>query len=115
MRRLAWTFAARIGDKYQIRLTRSICSGDVEAVLIKGFYEQTMLSFAQKDSIKLERICEYESSSIGITAAALDKKAKNIYYHFTNTERAKRARKKNKKQQQQYVWSSVNRWILQIS
>ena len=27
MRRLAWTFAARIGDKYQIRLTRSICSG----------------------------------------------------------------------------------------
>ena len=26
MRRLAWTFAARIGDKYQIRLTRSICS-----------------------------------------------------------------------------------------
>ena len=26
MRRLAWTFAARIGDKYQIRLTRSIWS-----------------------------------------------------------------------------------------
>ena len=26
MRRLAWTFAARIGDKYQIRLTRSIRS-----------------------------------------------------------------------------------------
>ena len=25
MRRLAWTFAARIGDKYQIRLTRSRC------------------------------------------------------------------------------------------
>ena len=25
MRRLAWTFAARIGDKYQIPLTRSIC------------------------------------------------------------------------------------------
>ena len=25
MRRLAWTFAAIIGDKYQIRLTRSIC------------------------------------------------------------------------------------------
>ena len=24
MRRLTWTFAARIGDKYQIRLTRSI-------------------------------------------------------------------------------------------
>ena len=26
MRRLAWTFAARIGDKYQIRLTRPKCS-----------------------------------------------------------------------------------------
>ena len=26
MRRLAWTFAARIGDKYQIRLTRSKCT-----------------------------------------------------------------------------------------
>ena len=26
MPRLAWTFAARIGDKYQIRLTRSILS-----------------------------------------------------------------------------------------
>ena len=26
MRRLAWTFAARICDKYQIRLTRSKCS-----------------------------------------------------------------------------------------
>ena len=26
MRRLAWTFAARIGDKYQIRLTRSTCN-----------------------------------------------------------------------------------------
>ena len=25
MRRLAWTFTARIGDKYQIRLTRSKC------------------------------------------------------------------------------------------
>ena len=26
MHRLVWTFAARIGDKYPIRLTRSICS-----------------------------------------------------------------------------------------
>ena len=26
MCRLAWTFAARTGDKYQIRLTRSICT-----------------------------------------------------------------------------------------
>ena len=27
MRRLAWTFTVRIGDKYQIRLTRPICCG----------------------------------------------------------------------------------------
>ena len=27
MRRLAWTFTARIGDKYQIRLTQSKLSG----------------------------------------------------------------------------------------
>ena len=30
MRRLAWTFAARIGDKYQIRLTRSKWQGYLE-------------------------------------------------------------------------------------
>ena len=30
MRRLAWTFAARIGYKYQIRLTRSICDFLIE-------------------------------------------------------------------------------------
>ena len=30
MRRLAWTFAARIGDKYQIRLTRSISYSEIE-------------------------------------------------------------------------------------
>ena len=30
MRRLAWTFAARIGDKYQIRLTRSIWYNPVQ-------------------------------------------------------------------------------------
>ena len=33
MRRLAWTFAARIGDKYQIRLTRSICNTKLSYLL----------------------------------------------------------------------------------
>ena len=33
MRRLAWTFAARIGDKYQIRLTRSTCEFTLLAML----------------------------------------------------------------------------------
>ena len=32
MRRLAWTFAARIGDKYQIRLMRPITSAIMELV-----------------------------------------------------------------------------------
>ena len=31
MRRLAWTFAALIGDKYQIRLPRSICLWNIPA------------------------------------------------------------------------------------
>ena len=35
MRRLAWTFAARIGDKYQIRLTRSILFTPISKSLIK--------------------------------------------------------------------------------
>ena len=34
MRRLAWTFAARIGDKYQIRLTQPICKHHLLRVLV---------------------------------------------------------------------------------
>ena len=34
MRRLAWTFAARIGNKYQIRLTRSTCKN----IMLKNWY-----------------------------------------------------------------------------
>ena len=36
MRRLAWTFAARIGDKYQIRLTRSILSYLLGGIFLLG-------------------------------------------------------------------------------
>ena len=35
MRRLAWTFAARIGDKYQIRLTRSNYFGSFGVNLVQ--------------------------------------------------------------------------------
>ena len=35
MRSLAWTFAARIGDKYQIRLARPICR-DPTTIKVKG-------------------------------------------------------------------------------
>ena len=39
VRRLAWTFAARIGDKYQIRLTRSILKYELrhEKTCLRGF------------------------------------------------------------------------------
>ena len=42
MRRLAWTFAARIGYKYQIRLTRSVClletnADNDDSVSLKGY------------------------------------------------------------------------------
>ena len=43
MRRLAWTFAARIGDKYQIRLTRSIYCSCIELA--------TYLSTSRRDSV----------------------------------------------------------------
>ena len=38
MRRLAWTFAARIGDKYQIRLTRSRWSPSIDVYFLLFFY-----------------------------------------------------------------------------
>ena len=37
MRRLAWTFAARIGDKYRIRLTRSIWVNALLAVNLRKY------------------------------------------------------------------------------
>ena len=43
MRRLAWTFAARIGDKYQIRLTRSI--------LRCNFFKTCMIRVAQTNCL----------------------------------------------------------------
>ena len=44
MCRLAWTFAARIGDKYQIRLTRSI----YEAILTTSDFSATLFFFTGK-------------------------------------------------------------------
>ena len=40
-----------------------ICSRGVEAVLIKGYYTQTILSLYKKNQTNLERICKHESSS----------------------------------------------------
>ena len=47
-----------------------ICSRDVEAVLIKGYYAQTILSLYKKKSNKLERICKHESSSKSVKVVA---------------------------------------------
>ena len=45
MRRLAWTFAARIGDKYQIRLTRSIyvCLFQTNAAILFNYFASITL------------------------------------------------------------------------
>ena len=45
MRSLAWTFAARIGDKYQIRLTRPIWLLKTEKKLVALFYWIHVLSY----------------------------------------------------------------------
>ena len=47
MRRLAWTFAARIGDKYQIRLARPICSCKV-SIVVKGLLQIFIELFVKK-------------------------------------------------------------------
>ena len=43
MRRLAWTFAARIGDKYQIRLTRPNCPIVIFTVMRHTFQTKCMI------------------------------------------------------------------------
>ena len=46
------------------------CCRDVEAVLIKGYYAQTIVSLYKKKSNKLERICKHESSSKSVKVVA---------------------------------------------
>ena len=52
MRRLAWTFAARIGDKYQIRLTRSNYLPDQEDCLNTILFSATTTSVSPDDRQK---------------------------------------------------------------
>ena len=63
MRRLAWTFAARIGDKYQIRLTRSnyTCHDHLHRLPIRSREnedkeEQIQLSHADKGWMPIQKI-----------------------------------------------------------
>ena len=46
MRRLAWTFAARIGNKYQIRLTRSKCFSAIWKKWIIPFLNSLFSNFS---------------------------------------------------------------------
>ena len=54
MRRLAWTFAARIGDKYQIRLARPIClwSNIIEAASNWSLKTYTKVKLAKRSTNK---------------------------------------------------------------
>ena len=60
---------------------------------LKQFYKQTMLSLHKKDSIKLEQICEHESSNEGVTAAALKRKKTFIIILQIPSERSEREKK----------------------
>ena len=53
-----------------------ICSRGVEAVLIKGYYAQTILFCTKKNQTKLKRICKHESSSKSVQVVA------NIHVNF---------------------------------
>ena len=66
MRRLAWTFAARIGYKYQIRLTRSKCF----EIKIFEYLLETMCVFYFS---KLALVCRMNSQEHGIHFIPLQK------------------------------------------
>ena len=52
MRRLAWTFTARIGDKYQIRLTRSIYKPGLKVLLDIMLYACVLNTWAVSRPLK---------------------------------------------------------------
>ena len=82
-----------------------ICCRDVEAVLIKGYYAQTIVSLyrkkeRKKKSKKVERICKHEISSKSVMVVANIRVSLQfcgnaaLKRRITNTERTKRAREK---------------------
>ena len=72
-----------------------ICCRNVEAVLIKGYYAQTIVSLYKKKSNKLERICKHESSSKSVKVVANIHVSLQFFGNatrkrpITNTERAR--------------------------
>ena len=55
MRRLAWTFAARIGDKYQIRLTRSMYNDYVVQIGRDLWQNRNLFNVKHKQNSNLAR------------------------------------------------------------
>ena len=74
---------------------QDICCRNVEAVLIKGYYAQTIVSLYKKKSNKLERICKHESSSKSVKVVASIHVSLQFFGNaarkrrITNTERAR--------------------------
>ena len=67
-------------------MEKVICSRGVEAVLIKGFPEQTMLSLHKKIPSNWKG---YANMRVPVKVLRLLLREKNIFCYFTNTERAK--------------------------
>ena len=63
----------------------------------KDFMSKPCLVFAQNDSIKLVRLCEHESSSKGVTAAALEKNPSIPFYKYRASEASEKKKKKKKR------------------
>ena len=78
------------------KLEKVICSRDVEAVLIKWFYEQTMLSLHKTIQSNWKG---YANMRVPVKGLRLLPWNKPIYYQFTNTERVKRAKRAREKKQ----------------
>ena len=95
MRRLAWTFAARIGDKYQIRLTWSIChcghNGTIYCLVL--LYSKYGKRFPHSSSVKIQTD-EYDFEALlrglgskATTKAFISERLKEQrYWHFKRTD-----------------------------
>ena len=56
MRSLAWTFAARIGDKYQIRLAWSICKILLDGNILRKGYASTRNKFEHLYMLHIDQV-----------------------------------------------------------
>ena len=81
MRKLAWTFAARIGDNYQIRLTRPINEGLLKThlnLLRKNCYQMPQMSFLVSNNHSKVQKQHSNMHLLNCTHIAYRTKEKNI-------------------------------------